>query len=47
MPATDYTTTKSFILAKRTQVERAKFFPISAIYVFDEKKNNKTEFSMK
>ena len=28
------------------QVERAKFYPISAIYVFDEE-NNKTEFSMK
>ena len=46
MPATDYTSTKSFILAKRMQVERAKFYPISAIYVFDEE-NNKTEFSMK
>ena len=49
MPATDYNITKSLILAKRMQVERAKFYPISAIYVFDEKKkkNNKTEFSMK
>ena len=28
------------------QVERAKFYPISAIYVFDEE-NNKSEFSMK
>ena len=46
MPATDYTSTKSFILAKRMQVERAKFYPISAIYVFDEE-NNKSEFSMK
>ena len=46
MPATDYTSTKSFILAKRIQVERAKFYPISAIYVFDEE-NNKTVFSMK
>ena len=47
MPATDNTITKSLILAKRMQVERAKFYPISAIYVFDEKKNNETEFSMK
>ena len=47
MPASDYTITKSFILAKRIQVERAKFYPISAIYVFEEKKNNKTECSMK
>ena len=42
MPATDYTITKSFILAKRILVERAKFYPISAIYVFEEKKTIKT-----